>query len=83
MVTLVIRASKSETLFDHMHELGTAFFCKVKDPNIYKVVYFSSNRQVFYEGPLTNEQLKTLREEHTEVTEIGYDKWKDELIIEE
>jgi len=85
----VLYAINSKTLFDHMHELGTAFYCKYpsgpvdKPETIYKVIYYAENRQIFYEGPLELPELEQLKKMAIEVSTIEYDKFRDELIIKE
>jgi len=81
LVTLVVRTSKADTLFEHMHELGTAFFCKEDED--YYVVYYATNRQVYFKGKLTEDEAQKLKDNATEVKSIEYDKFKDELLIEE
>jgi len=83
---LVVRTSNPETLMDHMHEKGTSFYAKVASVGplgIYKVVYFASNREIHFEGTLTEEQIQKLKEESTEVKSIKIDDFAGEIIVEE
>ena len=84
MTRLIVHTSKAVTLFDHMHELGTSFYCKSKvvDDN-YKVVYYATNREIHFEGKLTEGEMRRLAGEATEVDMIEYDRFKDAIIITE
>lgn len=84
MTRLIVHTSKAATLFDHMHELGTSFYCKSKDvDDKYKVIYYATNRELHFEGKLTEGEVKRLAQESTEVESIEYDRFKDAIIITE
>ena len=82
MTRLIVHTSKSATLFSHMHELGTSFYCK-GEKDTYRVIYYATNREIHFEGQLTETEAERLRVESTEVKSIEYDRFKDELVITE
>lgn len=79
---LVVKTSNPDTLFEHMHEKGTSFYAKVGE-ELYKVVYFATNREIWFEGTLTDEQLKQLKDESTKAKSIQIDEFAGEIIVEE
>lgn len=79
---LVVHTSNPQTLIEMMHELGTAFYCKTGQKT-YRVIYFATNREIHFEGELTEEQLEKIKMEATEVKSIRIDDFNDEIIIEE
>jgi len=85
---LVVKTSNPDTLFDHMHEKGTSFYAKTGEDEktheeIYKVVYFASNREIWFEGKLTDERIKQLKDDSTRVKSIQVDEFAGEIIVEE
>ena len=80
--TLVIHTGNPGTMFDNMYSLGKCFWSRLADRQ-YKVVYFATNRQVFFEGKLTDEQLTKLAGQGQEVQKITVDDFTQEIRIEE
>jgi len=83
-----VKTSNPETLFEHMHEKGTSFYAKTgeedeKGEAIYKVIYFATNREVHFEGKLTDEQIQQLKSDSTRVKSIQIDEFAGEIIVEE
>ena len=82
MVSLVLKTSKPETLFDNIHEKGALFYTQEGDN--FTVAYYATNRQIWFEGKITDpEQLAWLEKEGNKVKRIEYDKFSSELRIEE
>ena len=84
---VVITTSNAERLLDYMHELGKCWFKKSGvDPDTkddtYKVVYFSSNTQVFFDGRLNKAQLETIQKEGVQAKSIVIDEFNLEIRIE-
>ena len=80
--TLVIHTGNPGTLFDNMYPLGTCFWCRLGEGEV-KVVYFATNRQVFFEGKLSDEELANLVGQAQEVHTIEVDDFTQEIRIEE
>ena len=80
--TLVIHTGNPETLFDHMSRLGTCFYCKLAE-NEYEVLYFATNRQVFFRGEVSQADKKRLQTDGREVKKIEGDDFTQEIRIEE
>lgn len=56
---VVVKTSKTErllNLFEIIHDLGKAFFCKV-GKDTFKLSYFSQHTQGFFEGSVSDHQL--------------------------
>lgn len=79
---LVIHTGNPETLFENISPLGKCFYCSL-GMDAYRAVYFAANRQVFFEGPLTNAQLNRLEQQGWGVTKIEVDDFTQEIRIEE
>ena len=79
---LVVKTTNPATLLDMLHELGTAFYSKAGQ-NSYKVLYFASNREVHFEGALSEDQLAKVKGEAQEVKSIKIDEIANEIVIEE
>ncbi len=84
MARLRVSTNNPNTLFGEMHEKGAAFFVKTEE-NTYQVLYFSSLRDILFEGELTLEQISKLKniQEAVQVKSIQYDKFNDTWHIEE
>jgi len=84
---LVVKTSNPETLFDHMHEKGTSFYARTSEvgikPETYKVIYFATNREVHFDGELTEEQIQRLKDDSTRVKSIQIDEFAGEIIVQE
>jgi len=84
---LVVKTSNPETLFDHMHEKGTSFYARTSEsgvkPETYKVIYFATNREVHFEGELTEQQIQKLRTDSTGAKSIQIDEFAAEILVEE
>ena len=80
--TLVIHTGNPGTLFDNIYPLGTCLWCRLSEGE-YKVVYFATNRQVFFEGKLTGEELAKLVGLGQEVHTIEVDDFTQEIRVKE
>ena len=80
--TLVIHTHNPGTLWDNMSPLGKCFWCRTGEKE-YQVVYFAANRQVFFNGPLTDKQLEKLVGQSWEVKKIEIDDFTQEIRIKE
>lgn len=79
---LVVKTGNPETILDMMHELGTSFYCKTgKDE--YHMVYFATNREVHFEGQLSEKQLEEVKADSKEVASIKIDEYANEIVVEE
>jgi len=82
-----LKTSNPATLFEHMHEKGTSFYAKAgeddKHEAVWKVVYFATNREVHFDGKLTDEQLEELKGGSTRVKSIEIDEFAGEIRVEE
>jgi len=78
---LVVKTSSAEVLLKMTHELGKIFICPISGSQ-YKAVYFAHSTNVFFEGTLSNEELKKLQE-HDCLTckQIEVDEFDDEILI--
>ena len=79
---LVIHTGNPSTMFENMHTLGTCFYCPIGEMQ-YKVVYFATNRQVFFEGELTVYELEKLKGHGREVKKIEVDDFTQEIRVKE
>jgi len=79
---LVVKTSNPKTILDMMNELGTSFFCKT-DQDEYRVIYFATNREVWFQGKLSPNELEKIKTESHEVTNITVDEMASEILIEE
>lgn len=77
---LVACLTDPDLLFDLMHELGTSFYCKM-GKDAWRVVYFAGNRELHFEGNLTEKQLGRLKENSVEVSEITVNELQGEIQI--
>ena len=78
----MIHTRNAGTLFDNISPLGKCFWCRTGEKE-YQVIYFAANRQVFFDGPLTDEQLFRLSSSGWEVKKIEVDDFTQEIRIEE
>ena len=79
---LVIHTGNAETLFDNISPMGKCFWCHTGEEEI-QAVYFAANRQVYFEGPVTNEQLVQLERDGRGVKKIEVDDFTQEIRITE
>ena len=79
---LVIHTGNPGTLFDNISPLGKCFWCLTGEKEV-QAIYFATNRQVFFNGPMTQDDLIRLANEGWQVKKIEVDDFTQEIRIEE
>jgi hypothetical protein len=79
---LIVLTKNVDTILHLMNELGTCYYCDLGKGE-YRVVYFSNSRECFFEGSLTQDQLKQIQEDSHKVSKITVNEEAGEIRIEE
>ncbi len=79
---LIVHTSNPQTLLDSMHERGSSWYRKADRDN-YEVIYFATSRAIFFEGPLTEEELQRIKVEAREAKTIKIDEFNNQITIKE
>jgi len=71
---LFAEVSDEELLSKLMHELGSLFYRQLSDEGMYEVVYHSSNKTVRYQGKLSENMAKIVKNCGYPVSSIEIDE---------
>jgi len=85
---LILKAKKGKTLLDNIHELGRLYWQLVSEGDKgsqaqYRVVYFSQNCEVHFEGELTEAEANKIKGDGNKASIITFDEFNSEIVIEE
>jgi hypothetical protein len=80
---LVVKTRNPKTILDMMNEMGTSFYCEGEDKDEYCIIYFATNREVYFEGKLDARELEQVKTGSHRVNSIKVDALNQEIIIEE